>query len=49
MTQIIVTFKLKDDAELVEGTLQLSGGKTKDLLEEIAERNEMELISWGTI
>ena len=49
MTEIIAIFKLKDSEDLTKAALSLLGGKIKDLLEEIAEKNEMDLISWGTI
>lgn len=51
MTQVIVTFKLKDEynpsnCDSIEG---FSSDEMDDLLREIAEKNEMDLISWGTI
>ena len=47
MTDIIVTFKIKDfiDEENKEETCE----DMNDMLREIAQKNDMDLISWGVI
>jgi len=44
MTDIIVTFKMKDEVDVGEDNEDIN-----DYLRSIAEKEEMELISWGTI
>ena len=47
MTEIIATFKFKK-VEL-DDMREFSGDEITDMFREIAEKSEMELISWGTI
>ena len=43
MTELIATFKVKKLPD------DMHGEDIKDILMDIAERNSMDLISWGTI
>ena len=45
MTKIIATFKIKDD----KGDFETTTEDINDMLSEIGEKEDMELISWGTI
>ena len=46
MTEIIVTFKIKD-FENPSG--ELTSEDITDMLREIAEKEQMDLVSWGTV
>lgn len=47
MSELIATFKLKEFG--VKERIEHSDRDLTDMLKDIAEKNDMELISWGTI
>ena len=46
MTEIIVTFKLK---AMPDDMAEFSNDEINDMFKEIAEKNNMDLVSWGTL